>query len=291
MTGYFAVDKPEGFTSFDVVAKLRGIIGIKKIGHGGTLDPMATGVLPIFVGKATKAADILPDQTKRYVATGLLGVKTNTGDVTGEITERRDYYCDTESMRRAALAFLGKSEQIPPMYSAVRINGKHLYEIARKGIEVERQPRPVEIFSIDLLNFNREQGTFCIDVHCTRGTYIRTLIENIAGQLETVATMQALRRIKSGPFDERDCVTITQLQEAKEAGTLLSLLRPIENAFSDYPQIMLNEKIARQFLNGVSTASPKHLIENTPVQVWSDGIFLGLAESRAGKLIKTCQFV
>lgn len=289
MTGIFAIDKPEGFTSFDVVAKLRGILGTRKIGHGGTLDPMATGVLPIFVGRATKVADLLPDQTKRYTATALFGKRTDTGDITGDLLETSDVCPGEQALSSALEKFVGPGEQLPPMYSAVKVDGRRLYEIARRGETVVRKPRTIEIHALELLGYDRMSGRFTVDVRCSKGTYIRTLVEDIAASLGALATLSALRRTASGPFRESDCTTFEQLQQAKETGMLEEMLRGVDSAFERCSDIRLDDRAVRAFLNGVRQKMPAEIGDGELVRVYSGGRFLGLAKNEGGRMEKVFQ--
>ena len=183
MNGILCIDKPQDFTSFDVVAKLRGILGMKRIGHAGTLDPMATGVLPVFVGTATKACDIMPDNSKSYRAGFLLGQTTDTQDVTGKILMTSDKPVSEDDINKVLPEFTGKILQIPPMYSAVQVNGQRLYDLARQGIEVERKPREIEVKKINLIDYDEKTRTGNITISCGKGTYIRTIIHDIGGKL------------------------------------------------------------------------------------------------------------
>ena len=200
MQGILVVDKPEGFTSFDVVAKLRGICGTRRIGHGGTLDPMATGVLPVFVGGAAKAVDMQERADKMYTATMLLGRRTDTGDVTGETLEQAAVPADIGLDAVAAVLprFTGTQQQVPPMYSAVKVNGQPLYKAARAGKTVERTPRPVTLHSI-MLAGSPAPNEYILNIHCSKGTYVRVLLEDIGRALGVPATMAALRRTASPP--------------------------------------------------------------------------------------------
>ena len=253
MNGVILVHKPHGFTSFDVVAKLKGVLSTKKLGHGGTLDPMATGVLPIFVGSATKAADLDPDDTKVYKAKMLLGVRTSTADTEGEVLEKRAVDgVDEQRLQSVFALFLGTQAQVPPMYSAVKINGTPLYKLARKGVEVERKARNITIFSIGLLGGAGEHE-FEILVHCTKGTYIRTLIEDIGNALGCGACMSGLLRTKSGSFEIANCVTIEQLQQLKNSGAgFESALLPLEQLFINLPFADINGEQLLRFKNGAS---------------------------------------
>ncbi len=254
MTGILVMNKPEGFTSFDVVAKLRGICSTRRIGHSGTLDPMATGVLPVFIGEATKAVDMQENSDKTYEATFLLGVKTNTADITGEIIERADVdsSIDERKIKDILRKFVGECKQIPPMYSAVKINGVPLYKLARKGEEVERKERTVTIYSIELIQKTKE-NEYKICVHCSKGTYIRTLIEDIARELGTIGTMTALCRTTAGAYTIENAVTFEKVQAAKDAGTLENMLESISTVFEHLPRLSIDETIYKRLANGAPT--------------------------------------
>lgn len=221
--GILVMDKPEDFTSFDVVAKLRGILHIKKIGHTGTLDPIATGVLVVCVGRATKLVSKLTAEEKVYEAGILFGEKRDTGDITGKITASSDNEITREQFESVFESFTGDIDQIPPMYSAKKVNGKKLYEYARKGIEVKRAPERIHIYSLELLDFSYPHAR--LRVHCSKGTYIRTLIEDMAEAAGTYATMESLRRTKNGDFSIEDAVTFEELEAADDPWTLV---KPVE---------------------------------------------------------------
>ena len=221
--GIIVIDKPADFTSFDVVAKLRGILHIKKIGHTGTLDPIATGVLVVCVGRATKLVSKLTAEEKIYEAGVLFGEKYDTGDITGKLMKNDSVVITEDDFRIACQQFVGDIDQIPPMYSAKKVNGKKLYEYAREGIEVEREPERIHIYSIELLGFDFPHAQ--IRVHCSKGTYIRTLIEDISEAAGTVGTMESLRRTKNGDFSIEDAVTFEQLEAADDPW---SLVKPVE---------------------------------------------------------------
>ncbi|MDY3990400.1 MAG: tRNA pseudouridine(55) synthase TruB [Lachnospiraceae bacterium] len=221
--GIIVMDKPADFTSFDVVAKLRGILHIKKIGHTGTLDPIATGVLVVCVGRATKLVSKLTAEEKIYEAGVLFGEKYDTGDITGKLIKNESVVITEDDFRTACQQFVGDIDQIPPMYSAKKVNGKKLYEYAREGIEVEREPERIHIYSIELLGFDFPHAQ--IRVHCSKGTYIRTLIEDISEAAGTVGTMESLRRTKNGDFSIEDAVTFEQLEAADDPW---SLVKPVE---------------------------------------------------------------
>lgn len=249
MNGIIIIDKPLGRTSHDMVYVIRKMTGIKKVGHTGTLDPEATGVLPVCIGNATKVADMLTLSDKCYRAELVLGMTTDTQDADGEILTECEVNCSDEEIRNAINSFVGEISQIPPMYSAIKQNGKKLYELARKGIEVERKSRKVTINSIDILEINGERVT--IDVSCSKGTYIRTLCEDIGMKLGVGAYMNTLRRTKTGPFTIEESYKIKQLDELKAVGKLESVLIPVDRMFMEYPQIILNPKQVNSVTNGV----------------------------------------
>lgn len=279
--GILCIDKPQGFTSFDVVAKMRGIAQMRRIGHAGTLDPMATGVLPLFFGRATKACDILPSGDKRYTAEFRLGITTDTQDITGTVLSERPVTADTPMVRAAAAEFVGGIQQTPPMYSAVKVNGQRLYDLARQGLEVERASRPVTIYAIEFLSCDSVSHTYRIDVRCSKGTYIRTLAADIGEALGCGAVLTALRRTEAAGFPLKSCITLARAQELAEAGELATAALPISEAFAELPRVTLNEKQTKMFLNGVRMDPTR--IQNTSasgrMSVWSKGgVFLGTAE-------------
>ena len=246
------MNKPQDFTSFDVIGKLRGILHMKRLGHTGTLDPMATGVLPILVGTATKACDILPNQDKTYQATVVFGKATDTLDIWGKPLQDYPEQHVTEAALRAVLPeFLGDITQLPPMYSAVSVNGKRLYELARKGETVERPTRTVHIDAITLDAFDETQQTATLTVSCGKGTYIRTLISDIGQRLGGDAVMTALTRTAACGYPLQDCLTFEQVTAAMADGTLEEHLLPTDSLFSSYPKLRLNAAQERMFCNGV----------------------------------------
>lgn len=285
--GIIPVNKPQGFTSFDVIAKMRGILKTKKLGHAGTLDPMATGVLPVFVGTATKACDILPDNDKAYKAEFVLGQKTDTGDITGKVTKEKDCSDFSEKDILSALPkFSGEIMQVPPMYSAVSVGGKRLYELARKGIEIEREPRKIEVFSLGLISFDEKEKKGGLYIECSKGTYIRTLIEDIAESFGAVATMIALCRVKASGFDISECVTLEELSAMDDFSEVIT---PIERVFSYLPKVTLNEAQTRMYKNGIrlSLSRIKNLPQGECLAVFGGKEFLGtaLADREKGELI------
>ncbi len=252
MNGILCMNKPQDFTSFDIIGKLRGILHMKRLGHTGTLDPMATGVLPILVGTATKACDILPNQDKTYQATVVFGKATDTLDIWGKPLQDYPEQHVTEAALRAILPeFLGDITQLPPMYSAVSVNGKRLYELARKGETVERPTRTVHIDAITLDAFDETQQTATLTVSCGKGTYIRTLLSDIGQRLGGDAVMTALTRTAACGYPLQDCLTFEQVTAAMADGTLEEHLLPTDSLFSSYPKLRLNAAQERMFCNGV----------------------------------------
>lgn len=252
MNGILCMNKPQDFTSFDVIGKLRGILHMKRLGHTGTLDPMATGVLPILVGTATKACDILPNQDKTYQATVVFGKATDTLDIWGKPLQDYPEQHVTEAALRAILPeFLGDITQLPPMYSAVSVNGKRLYELARKGETVERPTRTVHIDAITLDAFDETQQTATLTISCGKGTYIRTLLSDIGQRLGGDAVMTALTRTAACGYPLQECLTFEQVAAAMADGTLEEHLLPTDSLFSSYPKFRLNAAQERMFCNGV----------------------------------------
>ena len=238
--GIINVYKEKGFTSHDVVAKLRGIVGQKKIGHTGTLDPDATGVLPVCLGKATKLCDLLTDKNKTYEAVLLLGKTTDTQDITGEVLEEKSTEALTEEKVREAIeGFIGDYEQIPPMYSALKVNGKKLYELAREGKVIERKARPVKILDIQILEIDLPKVR--MEVSCSKGTYIRTLCHDIGEKLGCGGCMESLIRTRVSTFRIEDAKTLDEIETLKQEGKLAELLVPINAMFPFYPKITVKD--------------------------------------------------
>ena len=242
------VYKEAGFTSHDVVAKLRGICRQKKIGHTGTLDPEAVGVLPVCLGSGTKLCDMLTDKSKEYEAVLLLGQVTDTQDVTGTVLEEHEVTVDEEQAVEAIRSFVGAYEQIPPMYSALKVNGKRLYELARAGKEVERKGRPVEIHSIEILSVSLPEITF--RVACSKGTYIRTLCHDIGQKLGCGGTMKSLKRTRVGIFTIDGALKLSQLEELAAQGRLEEKVIPVEAMFTELPALTVKDAFARLIENG-----------------------------------------
>ncbi len=252
MQGILIINKPKGFTSQDVVSKTKKILNVKKAGHTGTLDPMATGVLPVLIGNYTKLSKYLIEHNKTYIAKIKLGEKKDTGDQEGNSIEIRNVKIDNlneENIKRVLKQFIGKQEQLPPMYSAIKVNGKKLYEYAREGKEVNVLPRQIEIYNIKLLNIDKEKLEIEIEVSCSKGTYIRVLCENIAEQLETVGYMSDLIRTKVDKFTLDSALTFEELECRKEK--IEKYLIKMEDVFYNLPKITLNKRKEELFLNGV----------------------------------------
>ncbi len=249
LNGIICINKPRGFTSFDVAAVMRKAAGTRKIGHGGTLDPNATGVLPVFIGRAAKTVDLNPNQDKRYHAHFRLGIQTDTQDVWGETLKTSDRRVTKEELCRAVEAFNGDILQTPPMYSAVRVDGKRLYELARKGIEVERKARPITVYSAAVLSFDEDNQCGELDVKCSKGTYIRTLINDIGETLGSYASMSGLMRTEAAGFSLCDCIELEKAR-AMTTNELGAALIPTERIFSRYAEIQLDKKQRSMFING-----------------------------------------
>ena len=253
LDGVLAVWKPEGWTSHDVVAKVRGITRERRIGHTGTLDPMVTGVLPLCIGKATRVVEYLQELPKQYEAVLRFGIATDTEDATGKVIDSKDASALTEEqVRKAVHAFVGDIEQIPPMYSAVKVDGKRLYELAREGKTVERKSRQVTIHDIEImeLNLGVAQPTVRLRVLCSKGTYIRTLCVDIGQALGYPSTMESLIRTQSAHFTRDHCYTMDQIREAVDRGTIQELLMPIDTAVSYLPEITVMDALAHYALQG-----------------------------------------
>lgn len=246
--GIINVYKEAGYTSHDVVAKLRGICGQKKIGHTGTLDPDAVGVLPVCLGSGTKLCDMLTDRQKEYVAVFRLGVVTDTQDLSGKILERKPVEVSCREVEKAVFSFLGESMQMPPMYSALKVNGKKLYELARQGKEVERPARPVMIYELEILK--EDSPEYMIRVVCSKGTYIRTLCHDIGQLLGCGAAMASLKRTRVGKFCIEDAYTLSQLQEFKDEGKLGEHICPVEGMFEQLSRLTAKERAWKALVNG-----------------------------------------
>lgn len=248
MDGLIIINKPKNATSHDIVQKAKRILD-KKVGHTGTLDPMAEGVLPLLIGKGTLISKYLINHDKIYEVELQLGVKTDTLDVEGKIIEEKDVpekILEKENVKKTLKTFLGRQEQIPPIYSAIKVKGKKLYEYARKGEKVEIEPRKIEIYDIELMNIKKEKKQIEFKVHCSKGTYIRSLCDDIAKKLDTIGYMSNLKRIQVGDFNIKDAITIEELEKYKQKNII-----PIEELFENKEIIVLDNRKLQLFLNGV----------------------------------------
>lgn len=277
--GIINIRKEKGYTSHDVVAKLRGILKIKKIGHTGTLDPDAEGVLPVCIGKGTKLCDLLTEKDKEYQAVLLLGVETDTQDITGNILGKREVNVSPAQVEEVILSFKGSYDQIPPMYSAVRVGGKRLYELAREGKEIERRPRRVEIFEIRIDKIELPKVVF--HVRCSKGTYIRTLCHDIGEKLGCKGCMESLVRTRVERFCIQDALTLAQVEEARDKGTLSDYVIPVDEMFSGLEAFYGEKELDRLLHNGNSFHTDR--TSDDRIRVYdSQGRFVGLYE-REGK--------
>ena len=287
ISGVIAVNKPAGWTSFDVVAKLRGVLHTRKIGHGGTLDPMAEGVLPVFVGRATKACDILPDIKKGYKAGFRLGLSTDTQDITGRVLSESGMAVTSEELKAAAEKFVGRIMQVPPMYSAVKVDGKKLYELAREGKTIERAARPVTVLSLTIDDYDEDTREGSMTVLCEKGTYIRTVISDIGDLLGCGGAMTSLVRTYSAGLKLEDCLNIEEIQRrVNEEGTQ-SVLTPLDKCFEVYSPIKLNEKLTVLYRNGVKLRTEQIGVVPDKEAVYrvyaADSSFLGLGRTVGGE--------
>ncbi len=276
MTGVAIVDKPEGWTSHDVVARLRRALGERRIGHGGTLDPMATGVLPVFVGRATRAASFLESADKEYLAGVRFGLTTDTQDTTGQVLSESGLCPSGEAVREALAGFLGKQEQLPPLYSAVKVEGRKLYQYARSGKEVERQPRQIEISAIEPLGFTAE-GEYRFRLTVSKGTYVRTICHDLGRRLGCGGAMSYLRRLRAGAFTIDEA---SPLEAFLEDGS--RLLRPLDSLFRAFPALTLKGEEVRRVRcgNDFPTAA-----EGGTYRLYDEsGAFLALAEALEGRM-------
>jgi len=283
--GIIIIDKPQGWTSMDVCAKLRGMYHEKRVGHAGTLDPMATGVLPVFIGRATRVVEFASEGEKEYVAGLKLGVVTNTQDTSGEILETKPVHVTPEELEQALAKFRGDIEQIPPMYSAIKIGGKKLYELARKGKEVERKPRSITIHSLTVEE-QTAPDEYTIRVRCSKGTYVRTLCHDIGQTLGCGGTMSSLRRTMAAGFDLSQCVKLEDVQDSPHRE---SMLLPVDAYFSTYPVLTVEAPVEKKIRNGMTVVLPKL----TPGQYrvyGQDGSFLALCRAEQGKLFTVKSF-
>ena len=277
MDGIVIVDKPEGWTSQDVVSKLRGVFQTRRIGHGGTLDPMATGVLPVFVGRATRGVEFFEHAEKTYETVLRLGLTTDTEDITGTVLTEQDAFVTGSQLEEVLARFRGQIQQIPPMYSAIKVNGQKLCDLARKGREVERKPRIITIHELPLLGMAADG--IPLRVRCSKGTYIRTLCKDIGEALGCGGCMAALRRVTAGEYTIENAVPLQTLIESSDpSGYLL----PVDSMFRQYPAVTLTEKQEKCCRNGVAFTC--NLAEGTYRVYDKNGEFLALSHMVEGKL-------
>lgn len=280
MNGILLVDKPPDFTSHDVVAKLRGMLHERRIGHSGTLDPMATGLLVVFVGRATRAVEFTESDEKEYIAGIRTGLATDTQDISGTVLSSCGHRPAREEFAAALPAFLGEQQQIPPMYSAIKIGGKKLCDLARKGIEVERRPRTITIHALELLGENN--GDFLLRVACSKGTYVRTLADDIGRKLGTGAALSSLRRTRAGAFSVENAHTLAEIQAFADRGEAQSLLLAVDSLFDEFPAVTLSAEQRKKCLVG---AKFPFSAEDGDYRVYGpDGDFLMLGRIEAGEV-------
>lgn len=280
MNGIIIIDKPAGWTSHDVVGKLRGLLHERRIGHGGTLDPMATGVLPVFVGRATRAVEFCENYEKEYIAGLKLGITTDTQDITGNILKKTAADVSKEALLEVLEQFKGEQEQIPPMYSAVKVGGKKLYELARKGKEIERKPRKIEIKKLELIEA-REDGEFLLDIICSKGTYIRTLCSDIGDALGCGGVMSSLRRVRAGAFELESAISMEYVGKMVQEGRAEEMMLPVDRLFVKYPETSVEKpEEEKAVLNGGGYKTS--LSDGTYRVYGKDGSFLMLGQCQGG---------
>lgn len=283
MDGIIIINKEKNYTSNDVVSIVKKITK-SKVGHTGTLDPNATGVLPLLIGNATKVSKYLINHDKEYEVVLQLGIRTETADVEGKVIEEKEVTAEMlnkDNIEEKMQQFIGKQEQIPPIYSAIKVNGKKLYEYARKGQEVELKPRQIEIYSIQLLSINEKEKQISFKVKCSKGTYIRSLCEDISKKLGTVGYMKELNRLQVGDFYIKDAVTISEMKEKIEAGNLENIIT-IEEIFKNNPQIQLEQEQIEPYINGVKINTKK---TDGVYRIYKpNGTFIGLGIIENSKL-------
>ncbi|MCC8195755.1 MAG: tRNA pseudouridine(55) synthase TruB [Ruminococcus sp.] len=285
--GILLIDKPSGYTSFDVIAVLRGLLHEKRLGHTGTLDPMATGVLPVLIGKATGASDILPIDEKTYRADFVLGKSTDTQDITGTALLESDKPVSEAEILGKLPEFRGTISQLPPMYSAVSVGGKRLYELARQGVSVERTPREITIYNLTLEAYNEADRTGTLLVSCSKGTYIRTLINDLGDSLGVGGCMTALRRISAHGFGIDDCIPFEELRASENALEIATeRIIPTDKLFGCYGELGLSEAQTRMYKNGVKLDAKRvrGAQEGETFRIYGDCGFLGLCRVTNGEI-------
>lgn len=282
MNGIILVDKPQDWTSHDVVAKLRGVLHERRIGHSGTLDPLATGLLVAFVGRATRAVEFAEADSKEYLAGLRLGVSTDTQDITGNIVAESAALPDEAALREALGRFIGDIEQIPPMYSAIKIGGKKLYELARRGESVERAPRKITVSAIDIAG--RDGDDYILNISCSKGTYVRTLCSAIGEALGCGACMSSLRRTRAGVFSVDDAHSLADIETAVREGRLSDIILPVDTLFASFPKLTVSQSAAKRLKNG-NIIKISISAEDGEYKVYSDSDeFLLLGRVECGKL-------
>lgn len=293
VSGILIMNKPRDFTSFDVIAKLRGILKIRRLGHTGTLDPMAEGVLPVLVGSATKACDILPNETKTYRAGFCLGVVTDTQDITGAVLSTARAQVTQEMLEAILPRFVGEIQQVPPMYSAVQINGKRLYDLAREGKTVARPTRTVTVYDITLVRYDAAAGEGVVEITCGKGTYVRTILHDMGAAAGCGACMTSLTRTMASGFALADALRFVDVEQVMAEGRLAEVLQPTQSLFATLPKLILSEGQARMYRNGVKlsldrlrgvTDEERYAVYDTA------GAFIGLAfANHEEQLLRVCK--
>ncbi len=282
MNGIINIYKEKGFTSHDVVAKLRGILRQRKIGHTGTLDPDAEGVLPVCLGKATKLCDFLTDKEKEYRSVLHLGIDTDTQDITGAVLEKRSVDISEEEIKQVIMSFIGSYDQIPPMYSAIKVNGKKLYELAREGKTIERQPRPVTIHNIVIEEISLPFIT--MRVKCSKGTYIRTLCHDIGEKAGCLGCMESLVRTQSGNFKIEGSLKLSQVESLRDEGTLEEYIQSIDSIFTEYPRATVRPEFEKMLHNGnamyleqLASECEEDVLKEQEIRIYdTSDIFIGI---------------
>lgn len=289
MSGVIVIDKPTEFTSFDVVAVVRNTLGTKKVGHCGTLDPNATGVLPLLIGNATKAQDLIVDHDKGYIADFKLGLTTDTLDIWGKVTNEKPSNAKKEEVLKELNNFKGEISQIPPMYSAIRKDGRRLYTLAREGIEIKRDPRNITVYEIELLNFNEKTQEGTLKIFCSKGTYVRSIIDDLGKNLKTGGVMTALKRVYACGYKLEDSISLEKVKSLCEKGEINSKIQPTESLFKDYSKINVSLAQSNRFANGGKLnvdrlKELKTFIEEKIYRVYSnEDVFIGLGQIKTNE--------
>lgn len=286
LNGILLIDKDDEMSSFLCCSIIRRLLGVKKIGHAGTLDPNATGVLPLLIGRATKALDRLPSHDKRYTAAMRFGAVSDTLDIWGTVTKTNAPLPTRAAIEAMLPRLRGDILQVPPMTSALKQDGVRLYELARQGIEVAREARPVTVYALDILDYNEQTGELTIDCHCSKGTYIRTICDDLGRMLGCGAVMTALCRTMAAGYPLDACISVAKAKELAQSGELSARILPIESAFINYPVITITAPQANRFRNGGALALERlRATVDGVVRVYSpDGDFLGLGSPHNGEL-------